>query len=356
MLNKKDYFNYISKNENLTLCQKKYIYNYFEKKNNLLTKKYCISEFIKYLHQIKNLEEIFRFKMLLLHFVNYNSMKKIYLNLLKTDISDYDIIKSISKSNMNKQKVLDEYKICDKWIYALQIVAKQIISAAPTRACFKCGAAGLTEGCGSLRKTPSVSESLNPLNTLPINPSQKYLDIGCGTGKKTKLLAQFLNISKDNTYGADIPSWGPYQSDKSELPFHFSYIENNKLNYPDNTFDFISCILTLHHIPNNKLNPFIKEIKRILKPSGLFILIEHNALTDYDKMLITIQHLLYSALYDKKEDFIENPDYMECYNMYEWNYIMNKNNLYVNTYSLLSFGNEFERQYDNIYYAIFSKK
>jgi len=46
---------------------------------------------------------------------------------------------------------------------------------------------------------------------------------------------------------------------------------------------------------------------------------------------------------------------MECYNMYEWNYIMNKNKLYVNKYSLLSFGNEFERQYDNIYYAIFQK-
>ena len=130
MLNKKDYFNYISKNKNLTLCQKEYIYNYYEKKNNLLSKKYSISEFIKYLHQTKNLEEIFRFKMLLLHFVNYNSIKKIYLNLLKTHISDYDIIKSISKSNMNKEKVLNEYKLCDKWIYALQIVATRIISAA----------------------------------------------------------------------------------------------------------------------------------------------------------------------------------------------------------------------------------
>jgi len=329
MLNKKDYFDYISKNENLTLCQKKYIYNYYEKKNNLLSKKYSISEFIKYLHQTKNLEEIFRFKMLLLHFVNYNSMKKIYITLLKTHISDYDIIKSISKSNMNKEKVLDEYKLCDKWIYALQIVATQIIL--------------------------SVSKSLILSNSIPINPPQKYLDIGCGTGKKTKLLAQFLNISKDNTYGTDIPSWGPYSPNKSHIPFHFSYIENNKLNYPDNTFDFISCILTLHHIPNNKLNLFIKEIHRILKPSGSFILIEHNALTDYDKILITIQHLLYSALYDKKEDFIENPNYMECYNMYEWNYIMNKNKLYVNTCSLLSFGNEFERQYDNIYYAIFQK-
>jgi ubiquinone/menaquinone biosynthesis C-methylase UbiE len=320
MLNRKDYFHYISKNENLTLCQKKYIYNYYEKKNNLLIKKYSISEYIKYLHQTKNLEEIFRFKMLILHFVNYNSMKKIYRTLLKTDISDYDIVKSISKSNINKEKISDEYKLCDKWIYGLQIVAKSSILS----------------------------------NTKPIL-NKKYLDIGCGTGKKTKLLGQFLNIDKDNIYGADIQSWGPYSPNKSSLLFHFSYIENNKLNYPDNTFDFISCILTLHHIPNNKLNHFIKEIRRILKPFGSFILIEHNTLTDYDKILITTQHLLYSALYDKKENFIENPDYMECYNMYEWNYIMNKNEFYGDTYSLLSFGNEFERQYDNIYYAIFQK-
>ena len=33
-------------------------------------------------------------------------------------------------------------------------------SAAPRRACFKCGAAGLTEGCWSLRKTPIKSNNL----------------------------------------------------------------------------------------------------------------------------------------------------------------------------------------------------
>jgi len=324
-MNKKNYFDYISKNNNLTLCQKKYIYNYYKKKNNLLIKKYSISEFVKYLHQTKNLEEIFRFKLLLLHFVNYSAMKKIYQTLLKTNISDYDIIKSISKSNTNKKKIIDEYKLCEKWEYALQIVSLSI-------------------------------QNLNiNLTKYQPTPNQKYLDIGCGNGKKTNLLGNFLNIQKDNIYGADIQSWGPYSPNKSSLPFHFSYIENNKLNYPDKTFDFISCILTLHHIHDDKLNHFIKEIRRILKPSGMFIMIEHNALTDYDKILINIQHLLYSALYDKKEDFIENPDYMECYNMYEWNYIMNKNKLYVKKYSLLSFGNEFERQYDNIFYAIFQK-
>ena len=184
----------------------------------------------------------------------------------------------------------------------------------------------------------------------------KYLDIGCGSGKKTILFSKYLNLTKDNINGTDIKSWGPYQKNKKKLPFKFKYIENNKLNYADNSFDIISCILTLHHV--EKLNIFIKEIYRILKKNGILILIEHCINKDNERLIINIQHMLYSALYDKQKDYIENPVYIECYNDYEWEYIMNNNNFICKDKNILNFGDQYslKNKYDNIFYAFYEKK
>jgi len=67
--------------------------------------------------------------------------------------------------------------------------------------------------------------------------------------------------------------------------------------------------------------------------------------------------MLYSALYDKQTNYIENPIYMKCYNDNEWNYIMNKNKFIYETKNILNFGNEYilKNKYDNIYYAFYKK-
>lgn len=149
----------------------------------------------------------------------------------------------------------------------------------------------------------------------------QYLDICCGDGRKTIGLSEYLKIPIKNVHGTDIESWGPYQKIK-KLPFDFKLIENNKLNYSDNSFDLITCFLSLHHI--KKLSVFLNEIHRILKPTGLFLFIEHNIFDYTDHILIDVQHLLFAYLYDKNKTYLENPVYSQYFNFIEWDYIMNQ--------------------------------
>jgi ubiquinone/menaquinone biosynthesis C-methylase UbiE len=325
MNNKNSYINFINNNNLLTLCQKKELINYHNLKYSNYIEPNSNNQFNFYIRNIienNDIEGMCRIKLLLNHFVNYDIVEKIINKIIKNNkSSDSEIINFIVKHNKSFKKILNKYEICDKWTYSIQYLSMLYLD----------------------KYKPSINNI-------------KYLDIGCGSGKKTMLFSKYLKLTKDNIHGTDIKTWGPYQKNKNKLPFKFKYIENNKLNYEDNSFDVITCILTLHHV--EKLELFIKEIYRILKNDGILILIEHCVYNDNDRIIINIQHTLYSALYDKQENYIKNPIFMQCYNDNEWNYIMNKNNFKCKNKSILNFGNEYvlKNKYDNIFYAFYKKK
>jgi ubiquinone/menaquinone biosynthesis C-methylase UbiE len=327
MINEKDYISFINNNILLTSCHKLELINYYKLKNNNYIEPNSNNQFNFYIKNIienNDTEGICRIKLLLNHFVNNNITEKIMSKIMKNkNLLDSDIINLIIKYNKLSEKIKDKSDNCDKWTYAIQDL--------------------------SLLYLNNFKQNNIEQNNL------KYLDIGCGSGKKTLLFSKYLNISKNNINGTDIKTWGPYQKNKKKLPFIFKYIENDKLKYQNNSFDIITCILTLHHVEN--LENFIKEIYRILKNNGILILIEHCVYTDYDRIIINIQHMLYSALYDKQINYIENPIYMKCFNDNEWNYIMNKNNFTCLDKNILYFGNKYllKNNYDNIFYTFYQK-
>lgn len=311
-----NYINYINNNNILTECHKKSLINYYNLKFNLYSEtnsNYQIKTLFDDIYKKNNIEEITRLQLLLINFTNYDT-SKIIIKKLKKNIKDNKIIDILSKNPKIRENNI--YEVCNKWIYAIQNL------------------------------------SLYYLKNIT-NKNFNYLDIGCGDARKTMLFYKYLKLKKENVYCTDIKTWGPYQKDKKEIPFQFEFIMNNKLKYEDNKFDLVSCILTLHHIQD--MNNFIKEIYRIIKPGGYLLLIEHSVYTDYDRLLINIQHLLYSALYDKKKNYLENPDYIYCYNMYELHYIMLKNNFIACKTDILVFNNEFKLKYDNIFYSFYKK-
>lgn len=143
-----------------------------------------------------------------------------------------------------------------------------------------------------------------------------YLDFGCGNGKKTLTFQSLFKISLKNTYGTDIKEWGPYQK-KRNFNFNFKFLKhNNKIDFADNTFNIVTCFLTLHHIPN--LIDTLNEIKRVLKPNGLLFILDHNVFINLDAMILDIQHNLYAYIYNEPNKEIFN----RYFNYMEWDYIL----------------------------------
>jgi len=191
-------------------------------------------------------------------------------------------------------------------------------------------------------------------NIKKLGDNMTYLDIGCGDGRKTNKFGQVFKIKKENINGTDIKTWGPYEA-KKDLPFNFKYImKNEKLDYADESFDIITCILTLHHIEN--INNMLSEIYRILKKNGTFILIEHDGLSYNDQLIIDIQHSIFAFLYDNNKNYIKEP-YYSCYlNNMEFEYILTKNF----NFKLLYFDNyyqtiDLQKRYDQQFYQIYTK-
>jgi SAM-dependent methyltransferase len=48
------------------------------------------------------------------------------------------------------------------------------------------------------------------------------------------------------------------------------------LPFPDDHFDLVFTACVFHHIPHDRHVPLLREIRRVLSPSGMFHLFEHN--------------------------------------------------------------------------------
>ena len=103
-----------------------------------------------------------------------------------------------------------------------------------------------------------------------IKPRDKILDVGCGNGR----LQEILKEKNVDYIGVDI-SEKLIEIAKRKYPRAKFIVLTDPLKLPfeDNSFDKVFAIRVLHHIPSEDFRKkFLKELKRVLKPSGLLIL------------------------------------------------------------------------------------
>tara|TARA_B100001250_G_scaffold403198_1_gene417391 strand:+ start:1687 stop:2358 length:672 start_codon:yes stop_codon:yes gene_type:complete len=90
----------------------------------------------------------------------------------------------------------------------------------------------------------------------------KILDIGCGKGY---LLYDFTKILPNiEVYGIDISEYAIANS-KTEVKKNLHLGNANNLPWPDNYFDLVISINTLHNLYNFDLNSALEEIERVGK-------------------------------------------------------------------------------------------
>jgi len=108
-----------------------------------------------------------------------------------------------------------------------------------------------------------------------INPGDKILDAGCGTGDLTLTARKHAGAS-GSAYGIDAsPETIEVARKKakhigSDTSFELGLIE--KLPYADATFDIVISRLVIHHLPADTKRQGLKEIHRVLKPGGSFFI------------------------------------------------------------------------------------
>ena len=99
------------------------------------------------------------------------------------------------------------------------------------------------------------------------------LDFGCGDG----LLTQFVQKAffKATVFGVDKAE--VVEKTKKEFPeITVLALQEKKLSFADATFDLMYALDVFHHILRTEQALYVKELMRVLKPGGRFILFEVN--------------------------------------------------------------------------------
>ena len=107
-----------------------------------------------------------------------------------------------------------------------------------------------------------------------------WLDVGCGQG-------DLLRLGKTrfaSTIGTD-PSAKMLES-CSDLEVRLQS-SPERLPFDNNSFDFVTAVCVYHHVPEERRLLFSGEVLRLLKPGGIFCVIEHNPLNPVTRLIVS---------------------------------------------------------------------
>ena len=108
---------------------------------------------------------------------------------------------------------------------------------------------------------------------------KRWLDMGCGKGELLSIGESAFGSVAGCDFSAGMLSDCKgidvrVQSKPTELPFE------------DQSFDFVTAVCVYHHVPPADRPPLTKEVFRLLKPGGIFCIIEHNPLNPLTQMIV----------------------------------------------------------------------
>jgi len=112
-----------------------------------------------------------------------------------------------------------------------------------------------------------------------IKDGDRVLDLGCGNGR---LLALFEG-KKVEYLGVDFSERLIEQARQSWPDKQFEVMDALNLRLPDNSFDVVLCVSVLNHIPRDKQDLFMSNVRRVLKPEGVLLMANWNLWNVFNK-------------------------------------------------------------------------
>lgn len=110
-------------------------------------------------------------------------------------------------------------------------------------------------------------------------PSEKIIDVGCGSGKLTLMIAKTLKEDGE-IIGVDASENMIKECNRNNLykdsPVRFQIGIMEKLPFNDNYFDAVISSLAIHHVPRDTKIIAFREFERVLKSGGRLLILDHG--------------------------------------------------------------------------------
>lgn len=136
-------------------------------------------------------------------------------------------------------------------------------------------------------------------------PHAKVLDVGCGTGVLTRMLARWPNVA--SVVGIDparalLEKARVAAEDTPNVSFHVG--DGRSLPFDGSTFDIVTSDSMLSHVPGPERA--IAEAFRVLRPKGCFAVLDGDyatatvALSDYDPLQVCVDAMMANSVTDRR--------------------------------------------------------
>lgn len=151
------------------------------------------------------------------------------------------------------------------------------------------------------------------IDALPLTGREKVLDIGSGAGHTALAFAPFvkqcigLDLTEDMVRVAT-----DLARDRRAENVSFRQGNAEQLPFQDASFDIVTCRFAAHHFAD--VRQVMREVKRVLKTKGIFLLVDHYA--PEDEVLDAFINEL---------DRMRDPSHVREYSLSEWERLFAEN-------------------------------
>lgn len=115
-----------------------------------------------------------------------------------------------------------------------------------------------------------------PLQGLTIVSETKVLDLCCGSGQATQYLVEY---SQDVT-GLDVSPVSLERARRNVPQAQYVEALAEAMPFGDNQFDLVHTSVAMHEMKPEQLRQILSEVYRVLKPGGVFALVDFHQPTN----------------------------------------------------------------------------
>jgi ubiquinone/menaquinone biosynthesis C-methylase UbiE len=111
----------------------------------------------------------------------------------------------------------------------------------------------------------------------------RMLDVGCGVGNYHGVLAAKVG----SLVGVDVSSASMAVARERFPSVAYAAFDGAQLPFREASFEVVIMICVLHHVPPPHRSGLVREIRRVLRPGGLFAVFEHNPMNPLTRRVVS---------------------------------------------------------------------